>query len=213
MEVKNTAPKRFKLWALVGIAIAYLIFLIGNYYTGSMWMLIEFGIACVISVVIFAISTVKIYRKKETLSRGIVKTAVIVLILAVIFTYSWQSTIVEKLDWMINSNSRLNIAQQVISGSIKEDMYGNYKLPVAFPILSNGGNEINVTRYPDNTINVRFLITKALLFGEQDYWVYTNNISLMKDFEVLIKENPKLNRKLRDNWYRVQSYPKLLQTP
>jgi hypothetical protein len=78
-----------------------------------------------------------------------------------------------------------------------------YELPYEFPIISNSGNEIKITRN-DSTKNVTvtFWIFRKFFKAPSTYFVYTDDPIEISKIEDIIKNNPEDNWKITNNWYR-----------
>jgi hypothetical protein len=112
----------------------------------------------------------------------------------------------ESIDWVWQLSKREQIIADIKSGKIPTTEKHNKVKLHTFPPLSNGGNEIMIYKYPDNTFDITFFVDRGFL----DHWLeyrYTNNIEQQQLIEKRIAEGkPNLYRKLKDEWYRLYSY-------
>lgn len=110
----------------------------------------------------------------------------------------------EEIDWKWRMNEREAIVEKIKKGQIKT--YGKFTLVPFnhFPPISNGGNEISVHSYANGTYTIEFWIDRGFL-NHSSQFVYTNNLEHEKRIEenILRFNKPKLYRKIKDNWYRL----------
>jgi len=78
------------------------------------------------------------------------------------------------------------------------------KLSFAFPIISNGGNDIWIYKNKiENTKTIKFWISRGFFESPQTYFIFTNDNEIKKQYERQIKIKPESNWKLEENWYRI----------
>ncbi len=110
----------------------------------------------------------------------------------------------EEIDWKWRLREREAIVEKIKNGQIK--LEGNHTLVQMsnFPSISNGGNEIFVQSHEDGTFTIEFWIDRGFLDNSSQF-VYSNNLERQKRFEenILYYNEPRLYRKLKDNWYRL----------
>ena len=81
---------------------------------------------------------------------------------------------------------------------------GICKLQFAFPIVSNGGNDIWINRNESgNAKTIKFWVSRGFFDSPQIYFIFTNDDEAKKYYQKLIKAQPKYNWKLEENWYRI----------
>ncbi|MGB0948929.1 MAG: hypothetical protein ACPGU0_02335 [Marinirhabdus sp.] len=97
-------------------------------------------------------------------------------------------------------NKRTEIVQQIKRNKIN----GIFKLPFEFPIVSNGGNDVRVFKNKENnSVTVQFWIFRNFFDSPSTLFVYSDDRERIAALEQKIKENPKNNWKLDENWYRI----------
>ncbi len=141
-------------WVIWIIAQYYLLL----YFLVPLWLLISAGL-----FIVFLSELIKLIQERKSLSRSRVYKAVLFFLL---FFFTFHDTLInsaiEKVDWAIFYNRRISIIQQVKNGELNPDVNPNNpicKLPYNFPIVSNGGNDIEIVRNAQsNSITVTFYI-------------------------------------------------------
>ncbi len=77
-------------------------------------------------------------------------------------------------------------------------------MPFEFPILSNGGNEISIYRNKQtNKLTVTFWVIRSIMIAPSTSFIYTNDTKEIEQLDNEIKNHPKNNWKIEDNWYRI----------
>ena len=70
-------------------------------------------------------------------------------------------------------------------------------------ILSNGGNDIGISRNKDNNrITVTFWVFRNFFDSPSTHFVYTDDPEEIKELDKQIAEHPDNNWKIKENWYR-----------
>ena len=194
--------KRALLYLVIGWFILILIeyYLLPYFIVTLLWL----GLLCTL-LVISIIEVMKLIRERKSLSRlRILK----VLIFLILFYFTYNPMIIhgliEKVDWEIFYNKRMEIVDE-----IKLDKFGPYesgvsKLPFQFPVLSNGGNEVEVYKNKrTNTVTINFWVYRNFFSAPSTSFVYTNDNEEIKELEDQVSHDPIHNWKIQDNWYRT----------
>lgn len=114
--------------------------------------------------------------------------------------------LIERFDWILLYNKRMEIVEDIKLGKIKTNVYQNnplYRLPYKYPIVSNSGNEIVIEKDNKNFYTVEFFITRPAFISPATRFVFTESEDVSSEFEKKIKEDPTQNKKLEKNWYRI----------
>ena len=129
----------------------------------------------------------------------------IVSFLIGIATFFFTENYLTELDWKLRLSERNKIVHQIKNGELDlQKRISKIKLN-NFPPISNGGNEILVTKENDQSIIVEFFIDRGFLDHYSSY-IYTDNEAKKKELDNRIRLNLKYfhkNEKLSENWYRV----------
>lgn len=161
--------------------------------------------------ILFIITTVQIVRlireRKKLTKLRIQKVTVFTCLFLLTFSHSFTNRIIEKADWLIFENKRLEIVEQVKNEKLKPNVDWNgwvCELPFEFPVVSNGGNDIGIFKSKtDSTVTVQFWVFRNFFSHPSTYFIYTENNNVIERIEKKISNRPKDNWKLKENWYRV----------
>jgi hypothetical protein len=194
-----------KIKYLLFIIIGWILLKLFEYYYLDwilwfpLWIIII--IILLILIVKYLIEMIKI---KNNIKYRIIKLFIIVgLFILSIFPMKTHYFI-SRIDWAILYPIRNNIVEKIINDEIvltKEFNY-YYKYPYILPIISHRGNEVVVIKN-NNKIIIIFYIFKELFDESSEYFVYTNDLMVVNDFEKLLKEKHEYNWKIKDNWYKL----------
>src|SRR5690606_38176071 len=78
------------------------------------------------------------------------------------------------------------------------------ELPYEFPVVSNGGNDIGISRNDENgKTTVSFWVFRNFFDSPSTRFVYTNDPEQRKELEKRVIERPEGNWKLKEYWYRT----------
>ncbi len=198
-----STPKRV-VWMVAAWALLMLI----NYYYVPFFILgIEWLGLCLFFLVATLVQVVRLVKngKSGWLFR-VQKTLLFITLLLLTF-YNMPGKLIEKADWAILFNRRMQIVAQVRSGELKPNVSWNgwvCELPYEFPVVSNGGNDIGIARNATgDTVTVSFWVFRNFFDAPSTYFVYTTDTAEIRHIENKIREEPDHNWKLRDNWYRT----------
>jgi hypothetical protein len=196
----------------IAILIAlWLVFVFTNYFylpyfvKPFSWLLV-----CITLLILLVKQIIKLIKERKILKTNRLVNLSITLFLFFLTFYNFNkipNSIIEKIDWTISYNKRLQIVQEVLTGKLKpntEMNNGICKLQFDFPIISNGGNDIWIyENKPKNTKTIKFWISRGFFDSPQTYFIFTNNNEIKKQYEEQIKTKPQYNWKLEENWYRI----------
>lgn len=196
--------------ALIIITISWCIYKLVDYYfipyflVVLLWLGLSFGLA--VMVVFQLIKLIGEY-KAITRLRG-VKVVVFSTLLFFTFKHQLINQLIEKADWIIFYNRRTEIVNQVKEKELNPNVSWNNwvcELPYEFPVVSNGGNDIGISRSKNgNAVTVHFWIFRNFFNASSTFFIYTNNPETIKALEERIANDPKNNWKLENNWYRTR---------
>ncbi|HVX25150.1 MAG TPA: hypothetical protein VHB70_02315 [Parafilimonas sp.] len=188
----------FIVWCILTLIEYFLL----PYFT-LFWLGLSFVLAIVtIAYIIHLLTEIKLISKRRVLR---------VLMLIVMLYINYQGWIVhgyiEKLDWKIFYNKRISVIKQVEENKLSINNRGVAKLPFSFPILSNGGNEIEIFQNKQTkTFTVTFWVYRNYFWRPSTCFIYTNDKEEVKELEEQIRDDPKNNWKIQDNWYRTLGF-------
>ena len=144
-------------------------------------------------------------RKNLTKLRILKLLTFAVLFLLTIFRQT-TNLAVEKVDWLLLENKRVEIVKQVKDKKINPNVSWNDRvceLPFEFPIVSNGGNDIEIYRNIENYgTTVSFWVFRNFFDSPSTHFVYTNDPEEIKKLDEKVAERPDDNWKIKENWYR-----------
>ncbi|WP_421944942.1 hypothetical protein [Pedobacter sp.] len=166
-----------------------------------------------VSITLFILlvrQTIKVVKERRDLRISRLLNLFITLFLFFLTFYNLNkipSSIIEKIDWTISYNKRLQTVNEALIEKIKPNSKMNNgicKLPFDFPIISNGGNDIWIYQNKvKNTKTIKFWISRGFFESPQTYFIFTNDNGTKKQYEEQIKAKPEYNWKLEENWYRI----------
>lgn len=198
--------KRYK-W----IILIWIIYIILSYYILPYFLIPFFWFVFVITLLILGIrnivKTFKLINELKQFKVRAIKTILVFSIFGITFykVNYIPNLIIEKIDWHLLYEKRNQIVCQVKNKELEPNVVWNdwiCELPFDFPIISNGGNDIGITKNEDKP-TIHFWVFRNFFDNPSTYFIYTENEDDLKYFEQKIKENPKNNWKLKDNWYRI----------
>jgi len=153
------------------------------------------------------IQLVKTIRERKTLTKLRIAKLVTFCLLFILTLYRHSTNLViEKVDWMILENKRNEIVEQVKTKELNHNVSWNgwvCELPFEFPVVSNGGNDIGISRNKENNgTTVTFWIFRNFFDLPSTYFVYTDDPEEIKRLDKKVAEQPDANWKIKENWYR-----------
>jgi hypothetical protein len=194
---------------LIFVVFIWVLLLVVGYYLPS-----SPGISIIFTVIelgILAISLTQIilliHEWKSPTKLRLQTTFVLLAIFFLTIYNSPITSIIEKIDWFVLYNKRLSIVEKVKQNKLNPNVSWNNwicELDYEFPIVSNGGNDIGISRNPnDSNFTVTFFMQRNFVTVPSICFVYTNDPEQVKHFDRLIVNNPDNNWKIEDNWYRT----------
>jgi len=164
------------------------------------WLLV-----CIILLILTVRQVIKLIKEKKNIKTNRIINLSVTLILFVLTFYNFNkipNSIIEKIDWSISYNKRNQIVKDVLTEKSKPNTKMNNgicKLSFAFPIISNGGNDILIHQNKtESTKTIKFWISRGFFEAPQTYFIFTNDIETQKQYEELIKVKPEYNWKLEN---------------
>jgi hypothetical protein len=159
-------------------------------------------------LVLTIIKIIRLLQGKEVLtSKKLVSYGIIsVLFIFIIYPHPINK-IIEKIDWYIFYNKRVEIVHMVKNRELNPNVSWNNvlcELPYDFPVVSNGGNDILIKRIDSTSeITVTFWIFRNFFSAPSTQLVYTNSQYEINHIQNLIKRDPSNNWEIAENWYRT----------
>ena len=158
-------------------------------------------------LILTIIQLVKSITERKTLTKLRIAKLVTFFLLFLLTFYRHKTNLaIEKVDWFILENKRKEVVDQVKRKELNPNVSWNgwvCELPFEFPILSNGGNDIGISRNKDNNrITVTFWVFRNFFDSPSTHFVYTDDPEEIKELDKQIAEHPDNNWKIKENWYR-----------
>lgn len=196
---------------IIILILIWLIYIFSDYYLLPYFVQPISWILAFLTLLILTIrQIVKVIKQRKNLTLNRILNLSITLTLLLLTFYNFNKipqSIIEKFDWQVSYNKRNQIVKDVYSGKLKSNTKMNNgicRLPFDFPIVSNGGNDIWIyENKTDNTKTIKFWISRGFFESPQTYFIYTNDIVTIKNYQELIKNKPEYNWQLGENWYRI----------
>ncbi|MDP2160198.1 MAG: hypothetical protein Q8K02_06930 [Flavobacterium sp.] len=194
---------------LIWIVSVWVILTIVNYYVVPYFIVALEWIVISVVLLIWTIGQIiKLIKERKNLTRQrIISVSVILTLFLLTFFRQPVNQIIEKADWHIFYNKRTDVVEQVKSGELKPNVSWNgwvCELPYEFPVISNGGNDIGISKNDStNEVTVTFWVFRNFFSAPSTHFVYTNRPEDIKHYNELIERNPDENWKIEENWYRT----------
>jgi len=194
---------------LIWIIVIWVLLTLFNYFYMPYFLLAFLWIGLIISLlVVLAIQIVKLIKERRNVQSLLVQKVVVFTILFLLtYNLSFTNSIIEKADWKLFYNKRIEVVKMVKSGQLKPNVSWNNvvcELPYEFPVISNGGNDIVIGKNVANgSTTVKFWIFRNFFDSPSSYFIYTEDSARIKYIESKIEQHPNLNWKLKDKWYRT----------
>jgi hypothetical protein len=191
------------------IIIGWIILTISSYYFVP-YFIVAFGwfglLAGFFAFTIYQIIKAIKERKQITKLR-LYKLILFLALFFLTFYGRYVDRLIEKVDWRIFYNKRIEIVEQVKSYDLNPNVDWNgwvCELPFEFPVISHGGNDIGIIRNEEkNTTTVTFWVFRNFFSAPSTRLIYTNDSTKIESINKLIKRHPKDNWKIEENWYRT----------
>lgn len=150
----------------------------------------------------------KAIKERKNLSRQRVFSALTICSLFLLTFYRQPvNSLIEKADWYIFYSKRCSVVDLVKQDKLTPNVSWNNwvcELPYEFPVISNGGNDIGISKN-DSTgkVSVTFWVFRNFFSAPSTHFVYTDDPEELKYLDDLVKSNPTDNWRINENWYRT----------
>lgn len=195
------------LRVLTLVVFVWLLLIIVEYYFSLypiVWIIFAIvGLGLVAVLFAQIILLIQEWKSPKKLRLQITSVSLLLLFLT-IYHYSITS-IIEKIDWLVLYNKRLGIVEKVKRNELNPNIGWNIcELDYEFPIVSNGGNDIGISRNQyDGKLTVTFFAQRNFFNTPPICFVYTNDPQQVQRFDKLVFSDPDNNWKIEDSWYRT----------
>jgi hypothetical protein len=197
--------KKTLIWIICG----WVVLTIVNYYFVPYFIVVLEWLILSLILLIWSIrQAVKLIKARANLLRkNILSFSVIFALFLLTFFRKPVNRIIEKADWHIFYQKRMEVVQQVKNNELVPNVSWNgvvCELPYEFPVISNGGNDIMISKNNStNEVTVKFFIFRNFFSAPSTYYIFTNRPEDIEFFNELINTNPDENWKIEENWYRT----------
>jgi hypothetical protein len=194
---------------VIGILTGWVILtLVNYYYTPPLIVALSLILLLFIFLIMIIVHVSKLIKERKNIRKDRLRTLILISTIFVLTIFHRiPHRLVEKMDWYLQLNNRIQIVEKVKRNEIIPNVtYNNWicELPYEFPVVSTCGNDIGIFKNSDlNTVTVRFFVNRAYISFPSTYFVYTNDQKTIERIDLMIAENPKQNWILEENWYRV----------
>jgi hypothetical protein len=181
-----------------------------EYYFIPYFIVVLLWIGLSLTLLIIAIiQLVKLIKERNSITKLRIQSVIVLFVLFYLtFSRFFVNGLIEKVDWAMFYNKRMEIVQQVERKELNPNVSWNgwvCELPFEFPVISNGGNDIGIDRNAENkTLTVTFWVYRNFFSAPSTCFIYTNDNKQKKELEELIIKDPNNNWKIEDNWYRTR---------
>lgn len=195
---------------LIWIVVSWVILMLINYYLMNFFFLaLELLAVLFLLLIIIIVQLIKLILERKNISKLRILKIFTFTTLFLLTFFRWiPNSIIEKVDWYIFYNKRNEIVELVKKNELNPNVSFNKwvcELPYEFPIVSNGGNDIGISRN-NKDITVTFWVFRNFFDSPSTQFIFTNNKSQILEIEKKIKKDPDNNWKIEDNWYRTYGY-------
>lgn len=196
--------KKGLIWTVVVWVILTLI----NYYYTNFFILAFIWLGLTLTLLILTlIQLVKTIKERKTLTLFRIAKLVTFALIFILTLYRHKTNLaIEKVDWFILENKRNEIVEQVKNKDLNPNVSWNgwiCELPFEFPVVSNGGNDIGISRNEENNgTTVTFWVFRNFFDSPSTHFVYTDDPEEIKRLNNKVYERPDDNWKIKENWYR-----------
>lgn len=198
-----------KTRTLIWIVVIWGTLTLVNYYFVPYFIVALEWFAMSLGLLIWTIlQIVKTIKERKNLSKQRIISALTISILFVLTFYRQPvNRLIEKADWYVFYSKRSSVVDLVKEGKLTPNVSWNNwvcELPYEFPVISNGGNDIGISRNNSTgKATVTFWVFRNFFSSPSTHFVYTDDPDEINEIENLIKNNPEDNWKIDDNWYRT----------
>ena len=150
----------------------------------------------------------KIIRERKNLSKQSVFSALTISALFLLTFYRQPvNRLIENADWHVFYSKRCRVVDLVKEDKLTPNVSWNNwvcELPYEFPVISNGGNDIGISKN-DSTgkVTVTFWVYRNFFSAPSTHFVYTDDPEEKIELNNLIESNPEDNWRINENWYRT----------
>jgi len=198
-----------KTKTLIWIAAIWVMLTLVNYYFVPYFIVALEWLAMSLGLFIWSLVQIgKIIRERKALSKQRLFSALTICILFILTFYRQPvNGLIEKADWYVFYSKRNSVVDLVKEGKLTPNVSWNNwvcELPYEFPVISNGGNDIGISKN-DSTgkVTVTFWVFRNFFSSPSTHFVYSDDPNEIEEINNLIKNNPQDNWKITDNWYRT----------
>ena len=194
---------------VIGILTGWIILIFVNYYyTPPLIVALSWILLLFIFLIMIIVHVSKLIKERRNIRKDRLRTLILISTIFVLTIFHQiPHRLVEKMDWYLQLNNRIQIVEKVKKNEIIPNVtYNDWicELPYEFPVVSTCGNDIGIFKNSDlNTVTVRFFVHRGYISYPSTYFVYTNDQKTIERIDLMIAENPKQNWILEENWYRV----------
>lgn len=194
---------------LIRIVVIWVMLTLINYYFVPYFIVALEWLALSIGLFIWTLFQIgKIIRERKNLSKQRLFSALTIFTLFLLtFVRQPINRLIEKVDWNVFYSKRCGVVDLVKKGELTPNISWNNwvcELPYEFPVISNGGNDIGISKN-DSTgkVTVTFWAFRNFFSAPSTHFVYTDDPEKRESLNNLIKNNPEDNWKISENWYRT----------
>lgn len=191
---------------LVSIIVVWFLLTLVNYYYMNFFFLAFIWLGMILTfAVLTVIQIIKSIKERKEITRFRISKLLVFLMLLFLTIYRHKTNeVIEKGDWLIFENKRNEIVKQVINNELNPNVSWNgwiCELPFEFPVVSNGGNDIGISR--NKGITVTFWVFRNYFDSPSIHFVYSDDPDEIKKLNQQVADYPNDNWKIKENWYRV----------
>lgn len=190
---------------LVSIVVAWFLLTLVNYYYMNFFFLAFIWLGMILTLaVLTVIQMIKTIKERNKITRFRISKLLVFLALLILTIYRHKTNqVIEKVDWLIFENKRNEIVKQVINNELNPNVSWNgwiCELPFEFPVVSNGGNDIGISRNKGTTVT--FWVFRNYFDSPSIHFVYSDDPDEIKKLDQQVANYPDDNWKIKENWYR-----------
>jgi len=190
---------------LVSIVVVWFLLTLVNYYYMNFFFLAFIWLGMILTLaVLTVIQMIKTIKERNKITRFRISKLLVFLALLILTIYRHKTNqVIEKVDWLIFENKRNEIVKQVINNELNPNVSWNgwiCELPFEFPVVSNGGNDIGISRNKGTTVT--FWVFRYYFDSPSIHFVYSDDPDEIKKLDQQVADYPDDNWKIKENWYR-----------
>ncbi|WP_243348171.1 hypothetical protein [Parabacteroides sp. FAFU027] len=196
METSNKSikPPRHNTLSIIALIMAIIQAPLFYYYTTGLLSIFQIGFYLIVGLG-FTIYLFSLLIKKEgtPLTKAFKYRLWVTFFIGAI-SFFYGPMFMEKADWTLRRSSREEIIMKIKKGEIRDSKLDGWN----FPPISNGGNEIEISKRKKGLLTVMFYIDRGFI-DHCSAFVYTNDANELKDIKSWYSSVEQLDK----NWYRV----------